>query len=247
MNLVFASGVLIPQTIGPFFKYFRGLRELDPNAFFPSVSGIRTVPERAKQLADQISARFPTGQIHIIAHSMGGLDVRCLIAQDMKDLKHRIASLSTIGTPHRGSPIADLVKAQLAGGFIKGLIDGLLGGREDALDDLTTESVLNFNNQNHDFEGTKYYSYAGHSASAVLTPTHNYIADHAKTAEERTNDGFVSIASAKWPTELTEHSWEADHFALIGHDVDTFDLAPSFKHIDAYRRVVQRATGQTWP
>lgn len=47
------------------------------------------------------------GKFHIIAHSMGGLDSRYLITH--LGGSHRIASLTTIATPHFGSPIADVV------------------------------------------------------------------------------------------------------------------------------------------
>src|SRR5215469_10984999 len=88
MNLVFASGFLVPQRI-------LGVDALIKN--------------RAARLAEQIQARFPEGKVHIIAHSMGGLDSRYLLSKNLLGLDGRVASLSTVSTPHRGSPVADLV------------------------------------------------------------------------------------------------------------------------------------------
>jgi triacylglycerol lipase len=244
MNLVFASGVLFPQRVLG-VDYFDGLPELypAPAAIFPKVALVGNIADRAQDLANKISAHeFPDGPIHIIAHSMGGLDARCLLAQNVNGLTPRIASLSTIATPHRGSPIADLVKAGLADGLLKEAIDSLLGEKRDALDDLTTEAAKTFNADNADVPGKKYFSYAGNNHTSIfLRLTHDYIANNANTPDEKINDGVVSLASAKWPTELVEGPWDADHFALVGHKLGV--LSP-FDHIDAYRRVVKNAASQ---
>lgn len=251
MNLVFASGVLFPQEIGgilglpPLVEYFDGLRNKYPDAFFPGVSAIRTVEARARQLGELIGARFPAGRIHIVAHSMGGLDARCMISQDMSSLQNRIASLSTIATPHRGSPLADLIKTAIGDIGLKEAIDLLLGDKRDALDDLTTQSLKDFNKSNKDVPTVKYFSYAGGSPTSVfLSRTHDYIEENGTTPEEKANDGAVSVASAKWPVNLTEDAWGADHFAEVGHKLG---VVSPFNHIDAFQRVVQRAEAQAGP
>src|SRR5215510_6280544 len=50
-------------------------------------------------------------KVHIIAHSMGGLDARYLLCNNLYGLGalDRVVSLSTISTPHRGSQVADLL------------------------------------------------------------------------------------------------------------------------------------------
>lgn len=76
MNLVFASGFLVPQHV-PIVDYFNGLRarlQGRHETLFPDVGPLETCEARANELAHQIAHRFPTGEIHIIAHSMGGLD-----------------------------------------------------------------------------------------------------------------------------------------------------------------------------
>src|SRR4051794_38918686 len=69
-----------------------------------------TSEKRAGKLADTIDQKFPAGAIHIIAHSMAGLDSRSLIGRNLHGLSApgRIASLTTLSTPHLGSPVADL-------------------------------------------------------------------------------------------------------------------------------------------
>src|SRR5262249_23485082 len=71
---------------------------------------------RGTQLRDQITAGFTGGALdssiptHIIAHSMGGLDARFMLSPGNPDrIGIPIRSLTTISTPHQGSPIADLL------------------------------------------------------------------------------------------------------------------------------------------
>jgi triacylglycerol lipase len=80
------------------------------------VSPYKGVPARAAQLATHVDAaqrecRAKPGcdasKVHIIAHSMGGLDARYLISK--LGYGDRVASLTTISTPHRGSNIADVL------------------------------------------------------------------------------------------------------------------------------------------
>ena len=113
MNLVFASGFLVPQQfLG--IDYFRGMSAHlagRHDALFHVVPPVGTSEMRAQSLADAIQQKFPAGPVHIIAHSMGGLDSRTLIARNHHGLSQpgRIASLTTLSTPHRGSPVADLL------------------------------------------------------------------------------------------------------------------------------------------
>src|SRR5262245_2215715 len=118
VNLVFASGFLFPQRILR-QDYFRGVRAAFPGACFPRVPVTGAIDVRAHALAAAIGAfRFPDpdAPIHIIAHSMGGLDARYALNRNLAGLAARVASLSTIGTPHGGSPIADLIVGPMPGG-----------------------------------------------------------------------------------------------------------------------------------
>ena len=80
------------------------------------VSPYKGVPARAAQLATHVDAAIrecrarqgcDASKVHIIAHSMGGLDARYLIAK--LGYGDRVASLTTVSTPHRGSNIADVL------------------------------------------------------------------------------------------------------------------------------------------
>jgi len=80
------------------------------------VSPYKGVPARAAELAARVDAAqrecsqkpgCDASKVHIIAHSMGGLDSRYLISK--LGYGDRVASLTTISTPHRGSAIADVL------------------------------------------------------------------------------------------------------------------------------------------
>src|SRR3954463_8353189 len=88
--------------------YFRGIGEhlerMGARGYSPRVPPASSVAARAQRLADLIRA-LPEPRVNIVAHSMGGLDARYAISR--LGLAPRVASLTTIGTPHQGTPLAD--------------------------------------------------------------------------------------------------------------------------------------------
>ena len=96
-------------------RYFDGVAECFPGATFitPQVEPAGLIRDRAAQLEKAITDAIPAAElskgraVHIVAHSMGGLDARYLISQLGR--ANWIASLTTISTPHRGSPLADII------------------------------------------------------------------------------------------------------------------------------------------
>jgi triacylglycerol lipase len=92
------------------------------------VSPYKSVPVRAAELAKHVDlaraeCRAKPGcdasKVHIIAHSMGGLDSRYLIS--VLGYGDRVASLTTISTPHHGSHIADVLLKLVPDDFEKAL------------------------------------------------------------------------------------------------------------------------------
>lgn len=254
MNLVFASGFLIPQRLFG-LEYFRGLHTAFPGALFPPVATTGTVEERAHTLASHIVAAFPSGPVDIIAHSMGGLDARYLLSHNLEQLAEpgRVASLSTVATPHRGSPIADLLagpKPELYDPrrIAYELLDDalhLLGIPAGALGDLTTGFAEGFNRHTPDVSHVRYFSYSGNGLNSfVLRAGQIYLRAVGSTAQERISDGLVSVASARWGN-VVEPPWPADHLAEVGWDLDAPDLQPSFDHLAAFRRVVANISSAT--
>ena len=255
MNLVFASGFLFPQRLlGQ--DYFRGVRTAFPGACFPRVPLTGSIDVRAQALVAAIrSFRFPDpdAPIHIIGHSMGGLDARYALHRNVAGVAARVASLSTIGTPHGGSPIADLIVGPTPGGrqWRRRIYRAVrraaraLGLRTGALADLTTGSARQFNQEHPDIGGIPCFCYAGNRPETyLLRVTAACIRDVGQTAAERENDGLVSVASAAW-TPLAERPWPTDHLGEVGRTLTPPRFASRFAHLDALHRVIARATSAT--
>ena len=250
MNLVFASGFLVPQQVLG-VEYFRGLQAHlaqagGHTALFPLVPPTGSCESRARVLADAIQQAYPAGAIHIIAHSMGGLDCRMLIARNLNGLSDpgRIASLTTLSTPHRGSPVADLLAGSRPGDGRRLIYDGishaigLLGVDIGALADLTTDGAAKVPDpaQTH----IRYHSYfaCGRRVRCrrcfALAATHHYVS--AVTGQ--VNDGVVALDSARYG-EFQEPFWPCDHVDMTGHNLDTADLGGfQFDHLAAFDAII---------
>ena len=61
-----------------------------------------TGPSSSRTFSSQHSPGEP---VHLIAHSMGGLDARYMIS--CLDMADHVLTLTTLGTPHRGTSFAD--------------------------------------------------------------------------------------------------------------------------------------------
>jgi triacylglycerol lipase len=66
----------------------------------------------AKQI-DQILERTGKAKVNLVAHSQGGLDARVLASPNGLAYGDRIASVTTVSTPHHGSRVADVVLGML--------------------------------------------------------------------------------------------------------------------------------------
>src|SRR6185295_19714138 len=100
----------------------------------------QSIEHRAGQLKAQIQGAFPDAKkVNLIAHSMGGLDARYLTS--CLGFSDRVASLTTIGTTHRGTRLADLALARSFPGALR-LANGLLsflGASLEGIRQCTTE------------------------------------------------------------------------------------------------------------
>jgi triacylglycerol lipase len=236
--------------LGP-IEYFRDLKQQYQDACFPNIPPVASIPIRAQHLAEEISHRFPAGGIHVIAHSMAGLDARYVISKNLCGLgaAGQIVSLSTISTPHLGSPIADFVLGthnpldpfEYSLYMSASAIFQNLGLPVGGLGNLTTTFAQQFNRDHPDSGTVKYFYYAGSGLESVLlAPLRSYIQTTGKSPNERTNDGLVSLASAKWNGD-PEPAWTTDHFGEIGYNLNKPpDFKPAFPYVAAYARIVQR-------
>ncbi|KAF5360872.1 hypothetical protein D9756_004948 [Leucocoprinus leucothites] len=71
-----------------------------------SVPGTGSIASRAARLDEQLSVKARGRGINLLAHSMGGLDSRYLITH-LRPTEYTPLSLTSVSTPHRGSPFMD--------------------------------------------------------------------------------------------------------------------------------------------
>lgn len=212
-------------------QYFRKIADalsgLDARLHTPRVPAAAPVSVRAEQLRALID-EVPGGRVNVIAHSMGGLDARYAISR--LGLGGRVASLVTIGTPHQGTPVADLGAGIVPAGVSRAL-SKVFDVR--ALHDLTTDALERFNRDVPDAPGVAYCSVIGRSAltqtNPLLWPSHAYL-----TARSGDNDGLVPSASQGWGKVIREV--EADHWAQIGWSI-------SFDAVGLYEDILRELAG----
>jgi triacylglycerol lipase len=230
MNLVFASGFLVPQHVLE-INYFDGVKDHfdgKHKMLFADVGPLDSCEKRADKLADAINKEFATGPIHIIAHSMAGLDSRSLIGRDLHELssRGRIASLTTLSTPHRGSPVADLLVGPEPFGLRRLLYEAATQILEQlkipigALGDLTTAGASQIPDVRNTHPHIRYRSCfaAGRPkpflpTCLVLEPTHDFVT--LETGQP--NDGVVARDSAHYGEFQI---FQCDHADLVGHNLD---------------------------
>jgi triacylglycerol lipase len=94
---------------------------------------------------DDILAKTGKKKVNLIGHSQGGLDARVLASPNGLGYGDRIASITTVATPHRGSAVADaLLEAvdTLPDGPVDDVLDGALKLLEITAYELKTDVHL---------------------------------------------------------------------------------------------------------
>ena len=143
-------------------------------------------------------------KVNIVAHSKGGLEARYMISS--LGMADKIASLTTVSTPHQGSKTIDLLLRipqwiYKTAAFFTDRFFGFLG--DDNPDFFTvshqfsTEHMNEFNQNNPDSSEVYYQSYA----SVMKNPFSDIIFFWSNLFVELTegeNDGLVTVKSAQW-------------------------------------------------
>lgn len=175
--------------------------------FYGNQDSWGTIEENARCIRESLlKALEETGaeKVNIIAHSKGGLDSRYLISS--MNMGEKVASLTTVSTPHHGSKTMDMLYRfpkwlfKVAGWFVD-LYFRILGDKSPnfahASEQITTEACERFNADNPDFEGVYYQSYG----VAMKRPASDFIMtipSFVVGLVEGENDGVVAVSSASW-------------------------------------------------
>jgi triacylglycerol lipase len=184
------------------------LEQAGNRVFVPALSPTGSIAQRAAQLKDYLDRVSPQEPVHLIAHSMGGLDARYLISK--LGMAERVRSLTTLGTPHRGSPFADWAITKVER-LVKPVLT-FFGVPIHAFYDLTCSACRKFNDDVPAAPGVRYFSVAGTHDGGYANPGW-LLSYNVVFKAEGPNDGVVSHVSARYG-ELIE-IWDGDHFALV--------------------------------
>ncbi|MFG0251939.1 MAG: esterase/lipase family protein [Phycisphaerales bacterium JB038] len=198
----------------PTVSYFRlipdYLRRLGNEVVQTRVPATGSIEVRARALDAELTRLLGTRPCHLLGHSMGGLDARYFITH--LGGAERVRSLTTLGTPHRGTIIADLFRRSSGGRRLLGLARRF--GLSDApARDLGTEHMARFNDQTPDDPRVRYFSVAGvkpvGQMDLLLRPSARILQRAAGP-----NDGLVSVTSAAWGEASLV--WPCDHVDMVG-------------------------------
>lgn len=165
------------------------------SVYVTTVSQLNSTEVRGEQLlaqVEQIVAITGKPKVNLIGHSHGGLDIRYVASV----APHLVASVTSVGTPHKGADLADFIRDNIdqgspsegllsALGDAFGAILGLFAGTSNpqdslaALESLTSDGTAAFNGSHPQgvpagacgegasvVAGVRYYSWSG---TGVLT------------------------------------------------------------------------------
>lgn len=179
------------------------------SVYYGKQQSASSVVRSAGELKQQImSILSETGceKVHIIAHSKGGLDARYMISR--LGMQARVASLTTINTPHRGCDFVDRILKKIPAGFVKRIAAKYnsafqkLGDRDPdfigGINDLTAERCETFNRETPDVQGVLYQSAASRMSSPLSAGFPLNLGYLVIRPIDGPSDGLVTPASAEW-------------------------------------------------
>lgn len=188
------------------------MRERGILAIAPNVVPYASIDTRARnwvRLIDETLEQYQFEKVNIVAHSMGGLDIRHAMAH--LGLADKVASLTTLATPHHGTYLADLVLktpeiftekiSEIVDWFGNNVYPSERSETHDSVLQLTMSYVReHFNPNTPDPANVPIFSYSasvGKGTKFSLNPI--FLFQNVQIFDkEGPNDSFVSVESAKW-------------------------------------------------
>ena len=220
------------------------LRENGVKVYFGNTDGwggIETNAELLKITIDSILENTEYEKVNIIAHSKGGIDSRYFIWR--YNYGDRVASLTTISTPHHGAELADLVFSSRII-HIRSVRERLLDiarifgdGNTDVYglnQDLTTENMRDFN-ANVAMDKRVYYQSIYSVMDDPLDDPKYTISNTRIKNMSGDNDGLVSALSANWGSNIRRLQVSLSHGQIIDQGSIRF---PGVEIPDIYLEII---------
>jgi triacylglycerol lipase len=204
------------------------LRETGARVFFGNTDSwgdYESNAEILKTTIDNILNETKSGKVNILAHSKGGLDARYFIWK--YNYGDKIASLTTVSTPHHGAELSDLIIKQkivhtrIVKKALK-IFGKLYGDKNPDLFklnyQLTTEYMKKFNDDvlldNRVYYQGIYSTMKNSFNDLLFFNSYRYL---KKTIGD--NDGFVSECSAKWGDNVTKIEGGISHAEILDYNM----------------------------
>lgn len=200
-----------------------------------------------KRTIEKILSENKTDKVNILAHSKGGIDSRYLVWKH--NFGDKIASLTTICTPHHGSEIADLIfnKEIIHKDLTKkalSIFGKLCGDTNPNLYNvnyqLTTANMKEFNKKipmdNRVFYQSLYTTMNNALDEKMLSFSYSYINNISGK-----NDGLVSEYSAKWGENIGKIEGGISHVGIL--DVNSKKI-PGVNIPDIYVKIAKELSNK---
>ncbi len=235
--IVLVHGLFGFDAVGP-VDYWWGipsaLREGGARVYVTQQSAANASEVRGEQLLAELrrlQAAYGHQKFNLIGHSHGGHTIR-YVAGVAPEL---VASVTSVGSPHAGSPVADDIAAALDGtgstavasklfDAFAGLISVLAGeakpqSSEAAMRSLTTRGSADFSQRFAAgkpttacgegagvVQGVRYYSIGGTGVvTNLLDPSDGLLAVGSLSFKGAANDGLVGRCSSRWGVVLRDN------------------------------------------
>jgi triacylglycerol lipase len=235
--IVLAHGLVGYDSLIGLIDYFYGIAPVlkagGARVYLTHTSQFNTSEARGEQLLAQVQDILATtgaAKVNLIGHSQGGLDVRYVAAV----APGLVASVTTVGTPHKGAELATYLRANVRNGSIEesvlasfaenlGFVLALLSGHTEpqyavgALEQLTAAGAATFNGKYPAGvpsdcgngaatgpQGQRFYSWTG--TSPLTNPLDPTDPAFLLTSAfyREANDGVVGRCSAHFGTVLRD-------------------------------------------
>ncbi len=174
------------------------------------------------QMIDRVTAYYGVSKVTIVAHSKGGVDSNA--AAVYYGAGPKISRVITLGSPHRGTPLADMAYSSWTWWLAE-----LMGQTTEATYVMQTGYMDWFRSQTDAYSNqVPYYSLSGYKCGPVFTALW-----YGCMAIGGEDDGVVPVWSARKPgaTHLKEGYWDHDEIRMGSRTWSTF--APVIKTASA--------------
>ncbi len=195
----------------PYFSYWgripAKLESIGCKIFYgyqDSNADVATNGQHIAQRIREILRETGAEKVNIIAHSKGGLDSRYAISSC--DIGDKVASLTTLATPHHGSVTVDRLLSLPDGlvrfaGFCADVWFRVLGDKAPnsykVFHLLSTDGANSFNQENPDHPAVYYQSYA-FVMNSPISDILMWLPNIVVARIEGENDGLLSPRSVEW-------------------------------------------------